>query len=109
MDVGTGIGVLIPHIQRYGVRNIVGCDLSAGMLAEAQLRYPEVRYWQGDVIDLPDELGPFDVVFFNGMFGNVWSQRDALEKVSAQLSQTGRILISHPLGAWQMGFVDHSC
>ncbi len=40
LDVGTGIGVLIPHIQRFGVRYIVGCDLSAAMLSEAQKRYP---------------------------------------------------------------------
>jgi riboflavin kinase len=73
------------------------------MLAEARARYPDVRFWQGDVIDLPDELGQFDVAFFNGMFGNVWNQRDALASVLAQLTATGRIVISHPLGA---AFVD---
>ena len=99
LDVGTGIGVLIPHIQRSGVRCIVGCDLSAAMLSEAQKRYPKVRFWCGDVIELPREMGSFDVVFFNAVFGNMWNQRHALASASAHLTPTGRIVISHPMGA----------
>jgi riboflavin kinase len=99
LDVGTGIGVLIPHIQRFGVRYIVGCDLSATMLSEVQKRYPNVRLWCGDIVDFPRELGPFDVVFFNAVFGNMWNQRDALRSASAHLTGAGRIIISHPMGA----------
>lgn len=99
LDVGCGIGVLIPHIQRFGVRYIVGCDLSAAMLSEAKKRYPNVHFWCGDVIDIPQELGPFDVVFFNAVFGNVWNQRQVLVSISTHLTSTGRIVISHPMGA----------
>ena len=99
LDVGTGIGVLMPHIQRFGVRYIVGCDLSVAMLSEARKRYPNVHFWCGDIIDIPRELGPFDVVFFNAVFGNMWNQRNALESASAHLTATGRIIISHPMGA----------
>jgi len=99
LDVGTGIGVLIPYIQRCGVGRIVGCDLSAEMLSEAQKRYPDARFWCGDVIDIPREMGPFDVVFFNAVFGNMWNQRHALASTSAHLTATGRIIISHPMGA----------
>ena len=99
LDVGTGIGVLIPYIQRFGVRYIVGCDLSAAMLSEARKRYPDVDFWCGDVIDLPRELGPFDVVLFNAVFGNMWNQRNALVSASAHLNPSGRIVISHPMGA----------
>ncbi len=99
LDVGTGIGVLIPHIQRSGIRCIVGCDLSAAMLSEAQKRYPNVRFWCGDVVELPREMGSFDVVFFNAVFGNMWNQRDALQSASAHLTAAGRIIISHPMGA----------
>lgn len=99
LDVGTGTGALIPHIQRRGVRHIVGCDLSAAMLAEAQKRHPNARFWRGDVVDLPLELGPFDVVFFNAVFGNMWNQRRALTASLAHLTSNGRIIISHPMGA----------
>ena len=99
LDVGTGIGVLIPHIQRLGVRHIVGCDLSEAMLAEARRRYPEMEFWRGDVVDLPPDFGPFDAIFFNAVFGNLWSQRDALKASSERLARRGRIVISHPMGA----------
>lgn len=99
LDVGTGIGVLIPHIQRSGVRHIIGCDLSEPMLTEARKRYPEVQFWCGDVIDFPRALGPFDAIFFNAVFGNMWDQRETLRVAAGLLNQNGRIVISHPMGA----------
>src|SRR5262245_7785238 len=71
LDAGTGTGCLIEYILAAGTRaaNIVGCDLSERMLAEARHKYPQVQFWQGDVALLPDSFGKFDVVFFNGCFG----------------------------------------
>lgn len=99
LDVGTGTGVLIPYIKRYGVREIVGCDLSSTMVEEAKRQHPDVSFWCGDVVDLPDTRGPFDAVFLNAMFGNVWDQSETLRSVDALLSTTGRVCISHPLGS----------
>ena len=99
LDVGTGIGVLIPHIQRFGVRDIIGCDLSEPMLAEARRRYPEVQFWCGDIVDFPKTLGPFDAIFFNAVFGNMWDQRETLKVSAGLLKKNGRIIISHPMGA----------
>ncbi len=99
LDVGTGIGVLIPHIQRFGVQEIIGCDLSEPMLAEARKRFPGVKFWRGDVIDISPALGPFDVIFFNAVFGNMWNQGDTLKISAAHLTRNGRIVISHPMGA----------
>ena len=55
LDVGTGLGVLIPYLLEQGVlaENIVGCDLSRSMLAVARSRFPSVRFWQGDFLDFP--------------------------------------------------------
>lgn len=102
LDVGTGTGVLIPFIKRFSVSEIVGCDLSPAMLEEATARYPDIDFWCGDMVDLPLYKGPFEVIFFNAMFGNVWDQRAVLEKAVELLLDGGRIVISHPMGA---GFV----
>ncbi len=99
LDVGTGTGVLIPFIKRYEVRKIVGCDLSSMMLEEANRQHPDVSFWCGDVVDLPDTHGSFDVVFLNAMFGNVWDQSETLRRVETLLTASGRICISHPLGS----------
>lgn len=102
LDVGTGTGALIPYIKDFSVSSIVGCDLSSAMLEEASTRHPDVRFWCGDVVDLPRDLGKFNVIFFNAMFGNIWNQRDALRKAIELLCEGGLIIISHPMGA---GFV----
>ena len=99
LDVGTGTGVLIPYIQSYGVVDIVGCDLSSAMLAVGQERYQDVIFWCGDVVDIPTGLGPFDVVIFNAVFGNVWDQKETLSRISELLGKAGRVCISHPLGS----------
>jgi len=99
LDVGTGTGVLIPYFRMAGVDQIVACDISEVMLVEARRRNAEVEYWRGDVVDLPRELGSFDAVFCNAMFGNVCDQRQTLESVAARLTQKGRVIISHPMGS----------
>ena len=99
LDVGTGTGVLIPYIRKYGSIDIVACDLTQIMLEKAREKHDGVTFWLGDVIDLPSSLGLFDVVFFNAMFGNVWNQRRILQKITNRLNPDGRICISHPLGS----------
>jgi riboflavin kinase len=68
------------------------------MLAEARARFPAVTFWQGDVLDLPNELGKFDAIFFNACFGNLFDQKATLDSTSKRLNPGGRIVISHPLG-----------
>ncbi len=99
LDVGTGLGVLLPYFQRYNVNEIVGCDLNPAMLADARRYYPTLTFWCGDFIDFPQKFGLFDAVFFNAVFGNVWDQRATLKKAATLLYQNGRIIISHPMGA----------
>lgn len=98
LDVGTGRGVLIPAFRRYGVTKIVACDVSPSMLEEAGALFPDVVFWCGDVIDLPADRGRFDCIFFNAI-GNVWDQRITLEKCIPRLTETGRMIISHPMGS----------
>lgn len=100
LDVGTGVGVLIDHILNSGVphSNIVGCDLSVRMLAEARVRYPGVKFWQGDFLDLPAEYGPFNTVLINACFGNFLDQSAVIARAAQFLAPGGRIVISHPMG-----------
>jgi len=103
LDVGTGTGVLIPLIQSYEVGFIMGCDLSPVMLGLARQHCPDVPFWCGDIIEFPVSKGPFDAVFINAVFGNLWDQQQSLGKINELLKPAGRICISHPLGS---GFVE---
>jgi len=41
LDVGSGAGALIPHLQRAGVADVLALDLSAGMLGKLRRRLPD--------------------------------------------------------------------
>lgn len=63
-----------------------------------------LRTWCGDVIDLPNYMGPADAFFFNSVFGNVHSQREALLRAALLLRPGGHIVLSHAMGrAWHCG------
>src|SRR6185369_3325650 len=55
LDVGTGAGVLLHHFVDQGVKqeNIIGCDLSPGMTANAKRKFPRAYFWNGDILDFP--------------------------------------------------------
>lgn len=60
---------------------------------------PALRTWCGDVMDLPDYMGPFDVVFCNAVYGNLHNPREALLKLLLMTKPGGYVVISHPLGS----------
>lgn len=108
VDVGSGTGCLIPHMQARGVADILAVDLCSKMLDELTTRYMRVgtlgnelgvRTWVGDIVDLPAYLGKgCDAIFMNGCFGNMYSPREALLRCSLLVKPGGHVVISHPMG-----------
>jgi SAM-dependent methyltransferase len=99
LDVGTGVGVLIPYLRAAGAARILACDLSETMLAHARARHGDAaEFLRSDIIDLPAERGPFDAIVFNAMFGNVHDPIDTLRAARRLLVPSGRVVISHPMG-----------
>lgn len=113
LDVGAGDGALIPHLQRLGVQDILAVDICPAMIQALQKRVMDgdilgkattlgndkcVRTWVGDVVDLPTYQGPFDVAFFNAVFGNLSNPHLALIKTSFLIRPESYIVISHPMG-----------
>ncbi|MBF8266891.1 MAG: Methyltransferase type 11 [Dehalococcoidia bacterium] len=100
LDIGTGIGVLIPFILKHHPSRVVACDLSGEMLKRVRARFGDrVTTLQADVVDIPLEQGPVGVVFCNAVFGNVYDQRETLEAIGRLLAPGGRLAISHPMGS----------
>eukprot|EP00879_Flechtneria_rotunda_P030412 GHRR01033042.1.p1 GENE.GHRR01033042.1~~GHRR01033042.1.p1 ORF type:complete len:353 (+),score=100.97 GHRR01033042.1:621-1679(+) len=107
LDVGSGTGCLLPHLQARGVRDILAVDLSGPMLQALQARFPQpsrcgnepgVRTWIGDFLDLPHYMGPVDCICMNAVFGNFYSLEAALIKASTLLQPEDHVVISHPMG-----------
>jgi ubiquinone/menaquinone biosynthesis C-methylase UbiE len=63
LDVGCGTGIFASRLDReLAPGGVVGCDLSAGMLAEAAARSRGVGWVRGDSARLPFRAGAFDAV-----------------------------------------------
>ena len=104
LDVGAGVGVLVPIIRRYRPGRIIACDLAERMVERLAQKYHEVEVHRADiaVLDLPD--ASVDVVFMNAMYGNIADKAAAHRDVARMLRPGGRLAVSHPEGR---AFVDH--
>jgi ubiquinone/menaquinone biosynthesis C-methylase UbiE len=98
LDVGTGTGILITFILKYGPAEIHACDLSENMLRRVKEKFPQVIVHLCDIRDLPLPDDSLDVVFINACFSNIMDKSKSLDKIYRVLRQQGRLVISHPLG-----------
>jgi SAM-dependent methyltransferase len=104
LDVGAGVGVLIPLIESFRPSRILACDLAEQMLARVHRKYPQVGALQGDVVWCPLRTASVDVVFMNAMFGNIADKPAACAHAARILKPGGRLVVSHPEGK---AFVDY--
>jgi len=51
-DLGCGPGHVTEYLSRFNP-NVIGLDLSSGMLKEARARHSEIIFLQGNMLDLP--------------------------------------------------------
>lgn len=98
LDVGTGVGVLIPLIQSYQPAAVLACDVAEKMLQRVQDKYPAVRTFHADIASLDLASSSVDVIFMNGMYGNIADKPAACRNAARMLRSGGRLVVSHPEG-----------
>jgi len=103
LDVGTGVGVLIPLIQSYQPATVLACDVAEKMLQRVHDKYPVVRTFHTDVVSLALASTSVDAIFINGMYGNIADKPAACSNAARMLRSGGRLVVSHPEGR---AFVD---
>lgn len=99
LDVGTGTGVLIPHLfTKLGKEGkIVAVDVSEKMLevARSKFCYENIEYIHGDVLEgvIQDS---FDVIVCYSMFPHFKDKKeDAIGLLSQMLKRGGKLCIAH--------------
>ncbi len=91
LEVGTGTGrISIPLLERGA--DLVGCDLSAKMLARQREKYPSARLLQSDAVFLPFPSGHFDVVMVVHVMHLIGPWREALREFKRVLRTGGAFL-----------------
>jgi len=103
LDVGTGVGVLIPLIKPYRPAVISACDLAERMLRRVREKHPDVRTHRADIALLKLDPASVDVIFMNAMYGNIADKPRACRNAARMLRPGGRLVVSHPEGR---AFVD---
>ncbi len=95
LDLGCGTGLLIARMRREFPRSeVIGCDFSRGMLAEAA-RHRRVRtVVQATALSLPFVDHHFDAVVSTEAFHWFPDQAAALREISRVLRPKGHLLVS---------------
>jgi SAM-dependent methyltransferase len=102
LDVGTGTGVLVPHLLRAvgSAGRIVAIDSSPGMLEVAREKgFPSsVTFLEADVHHLPLLDADFDRVICNAALPHFEDRAQSIREMVRVLRSEGILVISHPIG-----------
>jgi trans-aconitate methyltransferase len=95
LDVACGPGHITQRIKTITQGRVVGADISAGMIGQAQGKYPAIdfRHLAAESLDYREE---FEVVFCNSSFQWFTQPGKAVEAMCAALRPGGRIGVSCP-------------
>jgi len=86
MDIGSGAGSFSKYVsKRHGAHNVIGIDISEGMLAQSLIDKPfQADLTQGSVLDLPIREGRLDLVFMEEVLHHLVSKSRADSKKLAE-------------------------
>ncbi|TDC26344.1 class I SAM-dependent methyltransferase [Streptomyces sp. 8K308] len=99
-DLGCGPGHVAAWLAEHGAK-AVGIDLSAGMVAVAGARYPQVEFRQGDLRGLPAADGEFGAVV--ALYSIIHLASEDLPRALAEIRRvlrpsSGLLLLSFHVG-----------
>jgi demethylmenaquinone methyltransferase / 2-methoxy-6-polyprenyl-1,4-benzoquinol methylase len=96
LDVATGTGDVVFEIRKAGVPEVVGLDLSTGMIEEARRKAKKhregVSFVVGDGMNLPFEDGSFDAVTISFGLRNMPDYAASVREMARVLKPGGRLV-----------------
>ncbi|GAB5361817.1 hypothetical protein AAMO2058_000745200 [Amorphochlora amoebiformis] len=105
LDVGTGTGDMVPFYLQgdgFNASQVVGIDISPGMIERAREKFPSAVFVCGDVDTmLLEGLGGkrFESIVINACISHFWDPVATIARLADQFLQTeGKLIISHPRG-----------
>jgi SAM-dependent methyltransferase len=99
LEVGTGEGQIARRLVAARCTEVVGIDLAANQIVEAQHRGGGVRYARASADSLPFADGAFDTVVACLVFEHIDAVDEAIAEVARVLRPGGRFVffLNHPL------------
>jgi 2-polyprenyl-3-methyl-5-hydroxy-6-metoxy-1,4-benzoquinol methylase len=96
LDFGCHDGSKLIHWYKRGW-NVAGIDLNRQAIDVAQLRFPDGKFWCGDVLDIPIE-SRFDCIRADNVFEHLFDPMLYLKHLFSLLKPGGRLFIYVPNG-----------
>ena len=98
LDVTAGTGLDAIHLHERGVQ-VTACDLSAGMLAQLQLKAPAIPVRRADLNRLEESgiAGPFDGLISTFAGVNTAFDLTGLARAAGRLVRPGGVVVLHVL------------
>ncbi|GGH25124.1 methyltransferase [Dyadobacter endophyticus] len=99
-DFGCGPGQTTKFLYDSGLKNIVGIDLSPGMVRAAQRLSPEIKFETGDLLNIAYPSGHFGSVlaFYAIVHFTTEQIRKCFEEINRVLKRGGDFLFSFHVG-----------
>lgn len=98
IELGCGRGDLLAAVKpSYGL----GIDLSGEMIARAAREHPSLTFRQGDVHDLANVEGPFDVIILSDLINDLWDVQTALAEVRRLSVPRTRVILNFYSRLWE--------
>jgi ubiquinone/menaquinone biosynthesis C-methylase UbiE len=94
LDIGCGTGRIIRNLTERGAV-VTGADISTGMLAVAEEKFPRVTFAEGDIEKLPFKNEEFDVVVATFVIVHVKELRKAFDEVYRVLKPGGVFVVTN--------------
>ena len=94
LDVGCASGIVCKILkQKHPFLKIEGMDLSPEMILEAQKKYPQIEFFEGDVMAIPRKDKDFDVLTTVYTLRNFPNLEESLNEMVRTLKPGGKLLI----------------
>lgn len=99
-DFGCGPGHTTKFLFDYGVKDIIGIDISPGMMVTARRLFPDIRFTTGDLLALPFQQEYFAsaIAFYSIVHFDYDQVSLALREVNRVLKKDGQFLFSFHVG-----------
>ena len=100
LDLGCGLGVMIPVYRQLGAEYIMGVDISQKMVRKAQERWADYPNIEFDAIDACELTGEsrFDSIVIYNAYPHFMNRPTLVETCARLLAKKGRFCVAHGTG-----------